>query len=75
MTGASGHTFWNAARGAGHGQNRFGIEAFDPLHHIEYEPGRYRSVPIPDPTFVTELIDAASPTLWWATVRWLFYAG
>ncbi|MEV0332408.1 hypothetical protein [Nocardia sp. NPDC050717] len=66
---------WNAASGAGHGQNWFGIEAFDPLHRVEYEPGHYRSVSIPDPMFVTELVDAASTTLQWATVRWLMYAG
>ncbi|MFF0528687.1 hypothetical protein ACFYT3_09870 [Nocardia amikacinitolerans] len=62
---------WNAASGAGHGQNWFSLEGFDLLHPSEYEPDHYRTVSIPDPMFVTELIGAASLALQWGTLRWL----
>ncbi len=66
---------WQAASGAGHGQNWFSIEGFDLLHRSEYEPGHYRAVSIPDPAFVTDLIGAAAHALQWATCRWLLNAG
>ncbi|TLF74039.1 hypothetical protein [Nocardia cyriacigeorgica] len=66
---------WNAASGAGHGQNWFGLEAYNLLHRIEYEPDHYRTLSIPDPMFVTELIGAASLALQWGTLRWLMYGG
>ncbi len=66
---------WNAASGAGHGQNWFGLEAYDLLATHEYEPGHLRSVSIPDPTFLTETAAAASSALQWGTLRWLTNGG
>jgi hypothetical protein len=60
---------WNAASGAAHGQNWFGLEAFDLLTVKEYEPGYFRTIAFPDPVFITETIDAACSTLQWGTLR------
>ena len=40
---------WNAASGAAHGQNWFGVEAYELLHKQEYEPGYFRVKRMPDP--------------------------
>jgi hypothetical protein len=66
---------WNAASGAAHGQNWFGLEAFDLLTLNEYEPGHFRTVAFPDPVFITETIGAACAALEWGTVRWLLLGG
>jgi hypothetical protein len=62
---------WNAASGAAHGQNWFGVEAFDVMPLLEYEPGHYRTLAFPDPVFITETIGAACEALRWGTLRWL----
>jgi hypothetical protein len=62
---------WNAAAGAGHGQNWFGVEGFILLSKTEYEEGHYRTVSVPDPSFVTETIAAACAALQDGTCRWL----
>lgn len=66
---------WNAASGAGHGQNWFGIEGFDLLPFHEYQPGHFWAVAMPDPVYITETIEAAAFALWWGTRRWLTYGG
>lgn len=66
---------WNAASGAGHGQNWFGIEGFDLLPIYEYEPGYFRTTSIPDPIYITEMVEAAALSLQWGTLRWLMYGG
>jgi hypothetical protein len=66
---------WNAASGAAHGQNWFGLEAFDLLTREEYEPGYFRTVAFPDPVFITETIGAACETLQWGTLKWLVLGG
>ncbi|WP_142239685.1 hypothetical protein [Mycobacterium sp. ST-F2] len=62
---------WNAAAGAGHGQNWFGVEGYILLDKAEYEPGHYRTVSVPNPSFVTETIGAACAALHAGTARWL----
>jgi hypothetical protein len=62
---------WNAASGAAHGQNWFGIESYDVVPVFEYEPGHYRTLAFPDPEFITETIGAACEALRWGTLRWL----
>ena len=66
---------WNAASGAAHGQNWFGLEAFDLLTREEYEPGYFRTIAFPDPVFITETIGAACKTLQWGTLKWLVLGG
>lgn len=66
---------WNAASGAAHGQNWFGIEAFELLPVEQYEPGYFRTITIPDPVFITETVGAACATLQWGTLRWLMLGG
>lgn len=66
---------WNAASGAGHGQNWFGIEGFNLLPSQEYQPGYFRAASIPDPVFITETIEAAALSLQWGTLRWLSLGG
>lgn len=66
---------WQAASGAGHGQNWFGIEGFDLLPTAEYQPGHFRTISIPDPIFITETIEAAAFALQWGTLRWLQLGG
>ena len=61
----------NAASGATHGQNWFGLEAFDVVPIIEYEPGHFRTIAFPDPEFITHTIRAACDALRWGTLRWL----
>lgn len=48
--------FWNAASGAAHEQNCFGIEGSDLLPTAEYQPGHFPMVPILDPVFITETV-------------------
>jgi hypothetical protein len=62
---------WNAASGAAHGQNWFGVEAFDVVPILEYEPGHFRTVAFADPTYITETMEAACDALQWGTMRWL----
>jgi hypothetical protein len=59
---------WNAVSGAGHGQNWFGIEGFDLLSTEEYQPGHFRIVSIPDPIFITDIVEAAASALHWGTL-------
>ncbi|MBY4208185.1 hypothetical protein HQO44_17140 [Rhodococcus fascians] len=66
---------WNAASGAGHGQNWFGLEGFDLIPSEEYEPGHFRTASIPDPTYITQTIDAAAQALFRGTLRWLELGG
>lgn len=66
---------WNAASGAAHGQNWFGIEAFELLRKEEYEPGYFRVKRLPDVDFITDTLDAAVTTLGYGTHLWLKYAG
>lgn len=66
---------WNAASGAGHGQNWFGLEAFDLHKTEEYEPGYFRTIAYPDPVFVTDTVGAACDALQWGTLRWLTMGG
>lgn len=66
---------WKAASGAGHGQNWFGIEGFDLHPTREYEPGHFRMTSVPDPVYITEMIEAAADALAWGTTRWLGYGG
>lgn len=66
---------WNAASGAGHGQNWFGIEGFGLLAKEEYEPGHYHIVSIPYPSFVTDTIGAACTVLRHGTESWLMMGG
>jgi len=66
---------WHAASGAAHGQNWFGLEAFDLLTLDEYEPGYFRTIAFPDPAFITETVGAACVTLRWGTLRWLMLGG
>lgn len=66
---------WNAASGAGHGQNWFGLEGFDLIPTEEYEPGHFRTASIPDPIYITQTIDAATLALVWGTLRWLELGG
>lgn len=53
---------WNAASGAGHGQNWFGMEGYDVELGEEYEPGHYRTTRIPDGSYITEVMEAAADT-------------
>ena len=62
---------WHAASGAAHGQNWFGLEAYDLVPVAEYEPGHFRVLTIPDPGFITDTIEAACNSLQWGTLRWL----
>jgi len=62
---------WNAAAGAGHGQNWFGVEGYILLDKTEYAQGHFLTVSVPDPSFVTETIGAACTALEAGTVRWL----
>ncbi|MEX6466061.1 hypothetical protein AB6N35_17285 [Dietzia cinnamea] len=66
---------WNAASGAGHGQNWFGMVGYDVEIGEEYEPGHFRSTRMPDPVFITEVVEAAAATLQWGVLRWLHLAG
>lgn len=66
---------WNAASGAGHGQNWFGSVGYDVEIGDEYEPGHFRSTRTPDPVFITEVMEAAAATLLWGVCRWLELAG
>lgn len=66
---------WNAASGAAHGQNWFGVEAYELLSKEEYEPGYFRVTRIPDIDFITDTLDAAVTTLGGGTHLWLKYAG
>jgi hypothetical protein len=66
---------WNAASGAAHGQNWFGIEAFDLVTLNEYEPGYFRTIALPDVDLITDTLDAACSTLQWGTLRWLTLGG
>lgn len=66
---------WNAASGAAHGQNWFGIEAFELMSKEEYEPGYFRVKRLPDVHFITETLDAAVTTLAGGTHLWLRNAG
>ncbi|CAM3225187.1 hypothetical protein [Tsukamurella hominis] len=66
---------WNAASGAGHGQNWFGMVGYDNEIGDEYEPGYYRSIQVPDAAFITETVEAASDVLLWGVCRWLMLAG
>ncbi|AYA23212.1 hypothetical protein C6369_000525 [Rhodococcus rhodochrous] len=66
---------WQAASGAGHGQNWFGIEGFDLRPTREYEPGHFRTMSVPDSVYITEMIEAAAAALAWGTTRWLDYGG
>lgn len=66
---------WNAASGAAHGQNWFGIEAFELMSKEEYEPGYFRVKRMPAADFITDTLDAAVSTLAGGTHLWLQYAG
>lgn len=66
---------WQAASGAGHGQNWFGLEGFDLRPIREYEPRHFRTMSVPDPVYITEMIEAADDSLVWGTTRWLDYGG
>jgi hypothetical protein len=66
---------WNAASGAGHGQNWFGMVGYDIDLGEEYEPGHFRSTRMPDAAFITEVMEAAADTLFWGVCRWLNLAG
>lgn len=66
---------WNAASGAGHGQNWFGMEGYDVELGEEYEPGHFRSMRMPDATYITEVVEAAVDALQWGTWRWLELCG
>lgn len=66
---------WNAASGAGHGQNWFGTVGYDVELGEEYEPGHFRSTQTPDPVFITEMVEASADTLQWGVFRWLDLAG
>ncbi len=66
---------WNAASGAAHGQNWFGMVGYDTEIGEEYEPGHYRSIQTPDPVFITEIVEAAVTVLGWGVIRWLLLAG
>jgi hypothetical protein len=66
---------WSAASGAAHGQNWFGLEAFDLLATEEYEPGYFRTIAFPDPAFVTDTVGAGCEALQWGTLRWLIMGG
>ncbi|MEE6167425.1 MULTISPECIES: hypothetical protein [unclassified Mycolicibacterium] len=67
--------WWNAASGAAHGQNWLGIEGYQLHGKSEYEPGHFRVAKLPDPEFITNIIDAASSCLLAGTVKWLGLAG
>lgn len=62
---------WHAASGAAHGQNWFSLEAYALVPVVEYEPGHFRTITIPDPEFITDTIRAACDALHWGTLRWL----
>jgi hypothetical protein len=66
---------WNAASGAAHGQNWFGIEAFELMGSEEYEPGFFRTTAYPDVQMITESLDAACSTLEHGTLKWLLGGG
>lgn len=66
---------WNAASGAGHGQNWFGMVGYDVELGEEYELGHFRSTRTPDVVFITEVMEAAADTLIWGACRWLDLAG
>ncbi|MDV8003133.1 hypothetical protein [Rhodococcus sp. IEGM 1408] len=66
---------WNAASGAGHGQNWFGMVGYDVEIGEEYELGHFRSTQVPDAVFITEVVEAAADTLLWGVLRWLVLAG
>jgi hypothetical protein len=66
---------WNAASGAAHGQNWFGIEGFELVTLDEYEPGYFRTIAVPDVEIITETLDAACSTLRWGTLKWLMLGG
>lgn len=67
--------WWNAASGAAHGQNWFGIEGYELHSKSEYEPGYFRVAKLPDPVFITNIIDAATSCLFVGTVKWLGLSG
>lgn len=66
---------WNAASGAAHGQNWFGIEGYELHSRDEYEPGYFRIQRLPDPEFITATMDAASLCVLAGTHRWLSLGG
>ena len=66
---------WNAASGAGHGQNWFSLEGYELQVGDEYEPGYHRVARLPDVTFITETVEAAADTLQWGILRWANMAG
>ncbi len=66
---------WNLASGAGHGQNWFSLEGYLLELGEEYEPGYHRAVRLPDVVPLTEMIEAATATLQYATFRWAYLAG
>ena len=66
---------WNAASGAGHGQNWFGIEGFELMTVIEYEPGYFRTIALPDVDLISDMLDAACDVLQWGTMKWLLLGG
>lgn len=66
---------WNAASGAGHGQNWFGIEGFELVAGNEYEPGYFRTTALPDVDLISDMLDAACSTLQWGTLKWLLLGG
>jgi hypothetical protein len=66
---------WAVASAAAHGQNWFGVEGFILVNKTEYEPNHLRVTSLPDPTLVTEMVEAACTALDWATLRWLIIGG
>lgn len=66
---------WNAASGAGHGQNWFSLEGYELQLGEEYEPGHHRVERSPDVTFITDTVDAAAGTLQYGALRWALLAG
>ena len=66
---------WNAASGAAHGQNWFGVQAYDMVPVFEYEPGHFRTIAFADPAYITEAMEAACDALYWGTLRWLLMGG
>ena len=68
-------SLWATASAAAHGQNWFGVEGFILLDKVEYEPNHLRMAFLPDPTFITQMTEAACTALEWATLRWLAIGG
>jgi hypothetical protein len=66
---------WRAASGAAHGKYWPSVELQKVHPGEEYEPGHFRSVQLPDPSGMTEVLRAAHTMSQYGVLRFADYAG